>query len=124
MPCLMSGVTWCDTLVISLPCCHVLVVPTLRAVVRPADVRLSAAGHAALQADAHLQIPQLREHHPFAVADQGFGLRGQPFNITVAWNIMPYVGEASSKPPVYGLLCRCLVLASRNERGSAALQAL
>ena len=57
-------------------------------------IRLTPANGICLQADAHLQIPQLREHHPYAVADQGFGLRGQPFNITVAWNIMPYVGDA------------------------------
>ena len=41
-----------------------------------------------------ISIPELREPYPFAIADQGFGLRGLPYNLTVAWNIMPYVGAS------------------------------
>ena len=47
-----------------------------------------------LQEDAIIDIPQLREIYPYAVADQGHNLRGLPYNLTVAWNIVPYVGEA------------------------------
>ena len=36
--------------------------------------------------------PELREPYPYTIADQGHNLRGRPYNLTVAWNIMPYVG--------------------------------
>ena len=45
-----------------------------------------------LQEDALLQIPNLRQQYPYAVTDQGFYLRGRPFNVTVSWNMMPRVG--------------------------------
>lgn len=34
----------------------------------------------------------LDELYPYVLNDQGFGLRGRPFNLTVSWNIMPHVG--------------------------------
>lgn len=43
-----------------------------------------------LKQDAHLQVKNLRLKYPFI--DRGNNLRGLPYNITVAWNIMPKVG--------------------------------
>lgn len=44
------------------------------------------------QEHAALEGKNLDELYPYVLNDQGFGLRGRPFNLTVSWNIMPYVG--------------------------------
>jgi signal peptidase complex subunit 3 len=45
-----------------------------------------------VQMEALLAVPTLRQMYPFAISDQGFGLRDREFNVTVAWNVMPKVG--------------------------------
>ena len=44
------------------------------------------------QEEAALEGKDLDEFHPYVVNDQGFSLRGRPFNLTVSWNVMPLVG--------------------------------
>jgi Signal peptidase subunit len=44
------------------------------------------------QEEAALEGKDLDEFHPYVVNDQGFHLRGRPFNLTVSWNVMPLVG--------------------------------
>ena len=44
------------------------------------------------QEKAALEGKDLDEFHPYVVNDQGFSLRGRPFNLTVSWNVMPLVG--------------------------------
>lgn len=46
------------------------------------------------QKKAVLEGTGLDERYPYVVNDQGSGMRGRPFNLTVAWNIMPLVGAA------------------------------
>lgn len=41
-------------------------------------------------------VDTLRAQYPFVLADQGYNLRGKQFNVTVAWNVMPYVGALYS----------------------------
>ncbi|PSC70612.1 signal peptidase complex subunit 3B [Micractinium conductrix] len=41
---------------------------------------------------ALIRVPTLRAQYPYALTDQGFGLRDREFNITVGWNVMPRVG--------------------------------
>lgn len=43
------------------------------------------------QQDAHLKVKSMRLKYPFI--DQGNNLRGLPYNITVAWDVMPKVGR-------------------------------
>jgi hypothetical protein len=43
--------------------------------------------------DAQGTIKELKPNYPFAVNDQGQGLRGTDFNITVSWNMIPKVGR-------------------------------
>jgi signal peptidase complex subunit 3 len=43
------------------------------------------------QKDAHLKVRSMRLKYPFI--DQGKNLRGLPYNITVAWDVMPKVGR-------------------------------
>ena len=45
------------------------------------------------QEDAVIEGKDLVELYPYVVNDQGFDLRSRPFNLTVAWNVMPLVGE-------------------------------
>ena len=40
-----------------------------------------------------LSISKLPRMYPFVMADQDSSLRGSKVNITVAWNVMPYVGR-------------------------------
>lgn len=46
-----------------------------------------------VQEEAKLRMPTLRQKYPYQVTDQGFALRGRPFNVTVAWQMMPWVGR-------------------------------
>lgn len=48
---------------------------------------------ATAQEEAALEGKDLDEFHPYVVNDQGFNLRGRPFNLTVSWNVMPLVGR-------------------------------
>lgn len=43
------------------------------------------------QQDAHLKVKSLRLKYQFV--DRGNNLRGLPYNITVAWDVMPKVGR-------------------------------
>lgn len=45
-----------------------------------------------VQENAFIRIPILRAQYPFVVSDQGYNLKGRPFNVTVFWNVMPRVG--------------------------------
>jgi signal peptidase complex subunit 3 len=50
------------------------------------------------QADAHIQLPSLRQKYAFV--DMGRRLRDRRLNLTLRWNVMPrvgalYTGEAS-----------------------------
>jgi Signal peptidase subunit len=47
---------------------------------------------ATAQEEAALEGKDLDEFHPYVVNDQGFNLRGRPFNLTLSWNVMPLVG--------------------------------
>jgi len=49
------------------------------------------------QEDAALEGKDLDEFHPYMVNDQGFNLRGLPFNLTVSWNVMPLVGTNAAR---------------------------
>ena len=51
----------------------------------------------ALQEQAFIRLPTLRPQYPYAITDQGFNLRGRPFNVTLAWNVMPKVGALYSR---------------------------
>lgn len=46
-------------------------------------------------------LTNLKPQYPFAVTDQGYSLRGVPFNITVAWNVMPRVGRLYSRSQTF-----------------------
>lgn len=49
------------------------------------------------QEHAVLKGKNLDELYPYMLNDQGFGLRGRPFNLTVSWNIMPHVGALRTR---------------------------
>jgi hypothetical protein len=57
------------------------------------------------QEEAALEGKDLDEFHPYVVNDQGFHLRGRPFNLTVSWNVMPLVGASSARTPWLLWLC-------------------
>lgn len=42
--------------------------------------------------NAALRVPELRAAFPFAVTDLEGRLRGRPYNVTLAWHVMPRVG--------------------------------
>ena len=54
--------------------------------------KLSTCCFATAQEEAALEGEDLDEFHPYVVNDQGFNLRGRPFNLTISWNVMPLVG--------------------------------
>lgn len=49
---------------------------------------------------AQLKLKQLRPIYPFMLTDEGTGLRGTPFNVSLKWNIMPRIGML--RVPTYG----------------------
>lgn len=57
------------------------------------------------QESAVLRLPTLRPAYPYAVTDQGFNLRGRPFNVTVGWNVMPRVGALYSRHRTFSGAC-------------------
>ena len=48
--------------------------------------------HCSVQNAAQLKLKQLRPIYPFMLTDEGTGLRGTPFNVSLKWNIMPRIG--------------------------------
>jgi signal peptidase complex subunit 3 len=46
-----------------------------------------------LRENALLRIPELRASYPFTMTSQDASLRGNKFNVTVEWNVMPKVGR-------------------------------
>lgn len=53
------------------------------------------------QEHAALQGRSLDELFPYVLNDQGFGMRGRPFNLTVSWNVMPYVGMLRTRSKTF-----------------------
>lgn len=45
---------------------------------------------------AKLKLKQLRPIYPFMLTDEGTGLRGTPFNVSLKWNVMPRIGTRGS----------------------------
>lgn len=55
-----------------------------------------------------LRLPTLRPQYPYAMTDQGFSLRGRPFNVSVAWNVMPRVGALYTRRRTFTGACVCV----------------
>lgn len=54
-----------------------------------------------LKENAAFRVDKLRPMYPFAITDRDHALRGRPFNVTVAWNVMPKVGRSYSRSKTF-----------------------
>ncbi|KFM28406.1 JmjC domain-containing protein 4 [Auxenochlorella protothecoides] len=52
--------------------------------------------------EATVDLPRLAQQFPYAVTDQGYTLRGTPFNISITWNVMPRVGRLYTRTQAFG----------------------
>lgn len=54
------------------------------------------------QKDAWLRLPSVSQQYPYVFSDQGYSLRGKAFNVTLVWDVQPFVGRIYSGAKSFG----------------------